>query len=364
MPIFRGRQEEVKVLKSFDFGSHIYPCLEIIKEIDRVQGKTAKKKKTFESVYIPLINSINSVKVFVDLPVHLQRLRAMQKPVLNFLTKVIINREVRTNYLKKLVPLSDKIIPVISTFSQVTGEKASIKIQEEELRTDFSTLAFRTFFNTFHNDYEQIREVAKANDYIIMDCESMEIDLDDGDILDIIDLLRSINCSVILHRDQVPVSLKLSRLTNDKKIDIINNELLEKFDSVIPGSSFSDYVGIKKDGITTGGIISPGFIYYDAVLNTFYGYRFKHGSHEKGKAKPLLEEFEKTIVPSVINSNATKRMTADINDYLGSENVGWRILKNIELGIEPGKSAPKFKRISMEHYLHCVKKKIITGDIL
>ena len=34
MPVLRVRQEEVKVLKSFDFGNRIYPCLEIIKELD------------------------------------------------------------------------------------------------------------------------------------------------------------------------------------------------------------------------------------------------------------------------------------------------------------------------------------------
>lgn len=36
MPIFRARQEENKVLKSFDFGNRIYPCIEFTKELGRV----------------------------------------------------------------------------------------------------------------------------------------------------------------------------------------------------------------------------------------------------------------------------------------------------------------------------------------
>jgi hypothetical protein len=67
MPILRVRQEEVKVLNTFNFGERIYPCIEIIKELDRAPSppkpnakKPAKPKapKTFESVYLPLIKNI------------------------------------------------------------------------------------------------------------------------------------------------------------------------------------------------------------------------------------------------------------------------------------------------------------------
>lgn len=42
MPILRGRAQEMMVLKSFEFEECIYPCLEIIKELD--QSKHAGNK--------------------------------------------------------------------------------------------------------------------------------------------------------------------------------------------------------------------------------------------------------------------------------------------------------------------------------
>ena len=82
--------------------------------------------------------------------------------------------------------------------------------------------------------------------------------------------------------------------------------------------------------------------------------------------QPDLIEFETTIVPAVIASKSSERMQSDSLDYLGAGNKGWEIITNIKRGEynggESGKSAAKFKRISMEHYLHCMKVKISNGD--
>ncbi len=78
--------------------------------------------------------------------------------------------------------------------------------------------------------------------------------------------------------------------------------------------------------------------------------------------RPELEEFKLTIVPAVISSEATRRMNADVLDYLGIDNVGWKIIQDIDFGIDSGKSPAKFKRISIEHYLHCLKSRITNGD--
>jgi hypothetical protein len=37
MPVFRVRQEELKILKSFNFGENIYPCLEINPELKNIE---------------------------------------------------------------------------------------------------------------------------------------------------------------------------------------------------------------------------------------------------------------------------------------------------------------------------------------
>ena len=371
MPVLRVRQEEIKVLKSFDFGKRIYPCLEIIKELDRESnnGKTKnstkpKVQKTFEDVYLPLINNINAEQVFVDLPVHLQPIRGMKKPTILFLRRVVANREVRTEYLKKLIPLATKVIPVISTYSEMTGERASITLQENDLRPYFKKIAFRTFINTFPRDINQIRKLIQKDDYIIMDWEDLELDMSDGDQQDIVDELKKLDCNIIVHRNPFPKGITNAGLEHGVIVDTIDNSLINIYEG-FSGSIFSDYVGIKKDDIGDGGTISPGFFYYDAIKNVFYGYRYKYGSHKKGQPKPRIEEYETTIIPAVINSDATRRMRTHPLDFLGADNNGWRIIKNIELGLpdgESGKNAAKFKRISMEHYLYCLRTRISNGD--
>lgn len=55
-------------------------------------------------------------------------------------------------------------------------------------------------------------------------------------------------------------------------------------------------------------------------------------------------------------------MLASGRGFIDNENIGWRIIKDIKGGLEPGKSMAKFKRISMLHYLHCIKTKIELGE--
>ncbi len=361
MPVFRVRQQEALVLKSFDFGDRIFPCLEIIKELDRVPPKSRKnakesaslkKPKLFEDVYLTLIQSINARKVFVDLPIHLKEYRGMKKETFAFLRTVVALRAKRTEYMMKLIPLESKVIPVISTYHERTGERGSITLQEKDLRPHFKTLAFRTFLESFSNDIVQIEKVVQSNDFIIMDWADIELDINDGDQQDIIDRLKTIKCTIVIHRNPIAKGITNVGLIHDNRIIEIDNSLLEKYQD-FGGDCFSDYAGIKKDDIGAGGTISPGFIYYDAVENSFYGY--------KGTKKDLAE-FELTIVPDVISSNASQRMHNHRLDYLGLKNLGWSIITNISNNTESGKSPAKFKRIGIEHYLHCIRTRISNGD--
>lgn len=367
MPIFRVRQEEIKVLSTFNFGDNIYPCIEIIKEVIRKDSENhsiQKKKKLFEDDYFPLIRNINAKHVFVDLPIHLDGKTGMKLETLNFLQSVVSNREMRTEYIKKLTPLGPKVIPVISTYLRRTGKSGSISQQEKELRPHFNILAFRTFIGTFFQDIGQIKPLLKSSDFLIMDWDDIELDITDGDQTDIVEHLKTIECSVVVHRNPFPKDITNVGLEHGEIVNTIDNSLLDKYQE-FAGSCFSDYVGIKKDNISKGGITSPGFIFYDAVINKFYGFRYKDGSHKKGEIPPNLAEFETTIVPAVIKSESATRMHSHPLDFLGSENRGWSIIKNIHRGKpfgESGRCAAKFKRISMEHYLHCIKIKISNGD--
>lgn len=373
VPIFRLRQEEQNVLKSFDFREEIYPCIEVIKEIDNKKKEINEDENQLslfsleshrESKLEAFIKKIKSVKVFVDLPTHLDtRTVGMEPLVSKFVKSIAQNRIERTNYFKRLTPISQKVIPVISTFSQITGEADSIVLQEKLLRPDFPTLAYRTFLLTFSQDFEQIKRTIRPGDYIIMDWEQYDLDLEnDPDQKDIVDVLKKSGYHVIVHRNPFPLDISNKSLEHGQVVGSINNNHLVKYRE-FAGFSFSDYVAIKKDQIKkiSKAIISPGFIFYDAVENIFYGYRYKYGSHKKGEPDPQLEEFETTIVPAVLVSDPVQRMKKSSINYLSSQNVGWKIINNIAIGKESGKQQAKFKRISMEHYLHCVKQKIING---
>jgi len=49
------------------------------------------------------------------------------------------------------------------------------------------------------------------------------------------------------------------------------------------------------------------------------------------------------------------------SEYLSAENKGWTMIGDIWDETESGKNQAKFKRISMEHYLHCIRTKIQDG---
>lgn len=202
MPVFRVRQEEEKVLKTFDFGDQIFPCLEIIKEFDR--DRTAAKQKKFEEVYIPLIRQINSDNIFVDLPVHFKESGQTKKETLNFVRSVISRRPARTNYLLKFKDYSRKVIPVISTFFERSGEPSSIKLQEKDLRPFFPRLAFRTFIKSFTKDLPQISAVAKQKDFLIVDLGTANLDMENDELLDLVEALDYfVYCPIMLVRSSI-----------------------------------------------------------------------------------------------------------------------------------------------------------------
>jgi len=280
-----------------------------------------------------------------------------QDVVLEFLRRVVDNRELRTEYMLKLAPLAAKVIPVISTYFEKDNLPGSIGIQEKTLRVKFQKLAFRTSFRTLKNDLTAVAGCAKPQDYFFVDLEDIPVDLFDAEIILVKDLLKSFTaCPIILLRSALSKNITNSGLDHGEVVPKVDNELMNHYKS-IGGNSFADYSGIKKDDVTDGGGISPGFIFYDATQNQYYGFR----TTEK---KKKLEHFLEIIIPKVLNSDATRRMHASPLPFLSMDNKGWDIINKMESGTEKSKSAAKFKRISMEHYLHCIKTRIDGGELI
>jgi len=358
MPVLRLKEEEKKLLCSFNFGPTMFPCVEIFKEFERQTEKSLNK--SFSETYVPLLAGINSSKVFVDLPVHLKPNNKMKDEVLDFVIKVLGSRENRTVHMLQLSALADKIVPVISTYSQRTGELNSILTQESELRSKFQTLAFRTFEKTISSDIQQIKNVARPQDFLIVDLEENPADPEDPYMIQtIMEAIAYFDiCKIIVLASAIPHDLSNTHLLHGELIPRGDNRLLLNY-HLLGGHCFGDYAGIKKDEVTDGGSISPGFIFYDPVQNAYYGYK---GSERKKGEKGDLADFEKIIVPAVYNSATATRMQASDLLYLTTQNIGWTILAKIHLEDEPGRNQGKFKRISLEHYLHCMRVKIAAGQ--
>lgn len=366
VPIFRLKQEEQRVLVRFNFGTDIYPYVEIVKERDVVRTQSSKKKKdgslpkppkvkTFEDIHLPIIAAIKSKKVFVDLPVHFLERKGVDPVVIKFMTSVINNRYLRTSFMKKFGVLSDKVIPIISSYHHKTNELDTIVLQESDLRLTFPIIGFRTCITSLKNDISQIVKVARGCDYLLVDLENCEVLATDPEISEMISLLEDFkNCSVLLIRSALDKNMTNKGIEPGKLINNADNSLMNEYRN-FGASGFADYAGIKRNDLEDGGIVSPGFVFYDATENNFYGFR-------GAEKKPKLEDFLDIIVPEVLSSEPANRMGKSGRSYLCDQNKGWSLLNDMQIGKEKSMSQGKFKRVSMEHYLHCVKTKIEAGD--
>src|SRR5690348_17363139 len=166
MPTFRARQQEIIVLKSFDFRPNMYPMIEIIKEKDRTNNKL-----TAHEIYDDLIATVEAEKIFVDLPTYIRDAAGMQAEVLTFNRTVLSNIENRIAFYSSLDNSHDKIIPVVSTLQLKTGQLNTLTEQANRLRQTFPIIAIRTFTNTFSLDVDEIKALLTPDDYLIYDID-------------------------------------------------------------------------------------------------------------------------------------------------------------------------------------------------
>lgn len=352
VPVFRSRQQENIVLKSFDFGDSIYPMLEIVKEYDR--KRSPESQSTMEAIYGALIDNISARKVFVDLPVYLKERPSMKSEVLEFSRNVCGNRKRRTEFILSLSDRSDKVIPVISSYLHRNGEGNSLTLQFRDLQDVYGSICFRLLYNHFLYDWDETVSLIRKNDYVILDLDSLP-PYPSPQIMKIVGLWRRLDTGFkIVIRSAINSEVQNVLLNHGDIIYDADNSLLRTFGEFFYADAFGDYAGIKKDDMTSGGTISPGFIMYDPIGDQYIGF--------KGHVKNL-SEFESTIVPDVIKSEWVSEMQKCDYGYLDENNEGWKIIGKISRGEESGRSQAKFKRISMEHYLYCIKKKVMHGDI-
>ena len=350
MPVFRVRQQEVLAMKHFDFGDSMYPLLEIVKE------KTRKNdQNTFEEIYSGLINSITAEKVFVDLPIYINQSGSVQDEVVRFSFSVINNLEKRVAHLNLFSDI-EKVIPVISSYLLKTGEENTIAGQERLLRPKFNSIAFRIYINSFKEDFEEVKQLATENDFLIIDLDKLG-PFKTPPIKPVVNALREFNkCKKILLRSAINPDIENVKLDHGQVVmEADNSQIDTDIMSTFQVNATGDYAGIKKDNLTAGGTISPGFLYYDAVENQYYGY--------KALIKGSVDEFDNTIIPAILASDSTSRMLQSEPPFLSTDNWGYDTLLKISRKEESGRSQAKFKRIAIEHYLYCMKILIEKGEL-
>ncbi len=353
IPIFRVRQQEIIVLQDFAFSDKIIPMLEIIKEKDR--SNRIEDGITFYSQMIK--DKISAPYVFVDLPVYLTERTSTQEAVMEFNRGYIHNFEKRNNYFIQLNELTgnSKIVPVISSFFDNEDKFTTLQSQYDILMPIFGKIAVRTFYKTFDNDLTFIKKINSTNVALFYDIDNLPVTspIIKKHKID----LNSIRCFKAILGNAIPESLQNVHLIHGAIVGEADNSLLEMYSNIGKANAFGDYVGIKKDELTSGGTISPGFIMYDPLYNYYYGFK---GNQKK------LSEFEDTIVPDVLNHSFIKEILKVEPAYLSTQNKGYQILLNIknkkETGVS-GQNQAKFKGISMRHYLYCMSLLIQKGSL-
>jgi hypothetical protein len=348
VPVMRSRQQELLVLKSFNFEDRMFPMLEIIKEKDRVNNN-----RPVNEIWTECVAAVKAQKVFIDLPVYIRDTTSMQDEVVAFNRTRLSNLHRRIEFFHMFAMLPDKVIPVVSTLYLKTGEQNSITNQVQALRATFPNIAIRTFTSTLENDLAEIQQNLGPEDVLFYDLDTIQplnpLVKKQRAALDQINVPYK-----VVIRSAINTEIQNIKLDHGEVVADADNSLVDLYNNQLHMKAFGDYVGIKKDDLNAGGTISPGFIFYDPIDDLYYGY--------KGEIKSL-NEFGDTIVPAVLNSPAVQRLQQQAPGYISAENPGFQTLLAILKDPDSGRSQAKFKRIAMEHYLHCMRQKIREGVI-
>jgi hypothetical protein len=342
LPCFRVRQQEIEVLKSFEFANSIIPIIEIIKEKDRKNNS-----EDGDVIYTELVTSIKSEKVLIDLPIYLHISVSTSEEVSKFVLSTVRDLDKRIAYYLNFSDQAQKAIPIISSLNPYSDEADTIQSQFKALSGTFRQLAFRLFINRFEESLAELAGLTlREGDIILYDLDTVEITSP---------LVKKHKRELdkyfpgkfkVVIRSAINTDIQNNHLDHGAIVPEANNSLLELYAAhMYRFDAFGDYVGVKKDEITSGGRISPGFIFFNPEDNLYYGF--------KGKTKSL-DEFEKTIVPGVLNTEFVKNWIRT-NSTFYNGNLGIARLERIYRGEEPGKNQAKFKWISMMHYLHSIK---------
>ncbi len=332
VPVLRYRQEERKSLRSVSLTSKTVPLIEIVTQ-------TVKGKTVFQQFHedFPFI----APTVFVDFPTYIPMKNGTKQEVATFLRPLVSNHLLRVPHFMSLKGLN--IIPVVTYNPQLSSYVKTIVNEASQLRPVFSKLAFRIFINHATYALAEIQTIIKQGDVIILDIgETPHTSPALQKLYNDINALKDRGVETVLIRSAILVSVTNTSLISGQIIAVADNSLLTSYSSY-GFNAFGDYAGLKRDDLTKGGKISPGFIYYSWHSNCYYGFN--------SPIKSLIE-FENTITPSVLNSIPWGLYSNQHHTNC----TGCKEIIDIKNKISSGKSQGKWKGMACSHYLSTMEE--------
>lgn len=244
----------------------------------------------------------------LDFPMYIKLQNNTNPGVLSFLTPIMVNPDIRIDLFKdhRLIAKKDKIIPVVSYSPNDSYIHNSLIKQSNILRSEYNHQTFRIYSEYFDLILKELDTVVQSQDYVILDLKetSHTHSANKNMYSDLEKLSIKTGCKIILIRSAIPSTLTNVALDNGKIVYAADNSLLKDYKN-LGFSAFGDYCGVKKDDLTKGGRISPGYIMYSWLNNSYYGFK---GTVDDASS------FENVLVPEILKSNVW-------NEYLNIHNV-------------------------------------------
>lgn len=339
VPVIRFREQERKAFSSTSISNKMVPLVEIMMDKPR-----SNSKEDSIQTFIREFANLNTM-VMLDFPLYLNLGNNTQPVVSQFVRRLKANPRDRIRlFLDQRLSQIQNVIPVITYDPTAAFRAGEIPFEETQLRPRYSRIAFRIFPQHFQVALSEISQSIKHGDIVIFDID--EQSHYNSVIRQMYPLISQTipqtQFTKVLVRSAIPRDLTNVGLASGQIVTDADNGLLTDYRG-LGFDAFGDYVGVKKDELTSGGRISPGYIFYSWSHNAYFGFNGVLN-------QPVT--FETQIVPDLLASPVWGQYTgAHQGNCLGCSTI-----LDISQGNKSGKSQPEWKGFAIGHYLYTMEE--------
>ncbi|MBW5468476.1 hypothetical protein GPJ61_11465 [Brevibacillus formosus] len=340
VPVLRFRDQERKAFLATSISDKMIPLVEIFTEKMRSNGR-----ETSIEIFSRDFANVNT-SVMLDFPLYL-RLQNNTKPaVRNFSQQIQANPALRINYFlnSHLIEMGN-IIPVITYNPNIPYRSGALLSEERLLRQYYDRIAVRVFPQQFSQVISEAKGLLRHGDIFILEID--ELSVSNPEIAPLFIEMNTkpsgVNYKTVLIRSAIPRTLTNTQLSPGQVVLQADNSLLRDYPQ-LGFDAFGDFVGVKKDDLTEGGRISPGYLMYSWQNNHYIGF---NGVVDQPAT------FETMIVPDVLSSNVWPQFA---QSHHHSTCFGCSTISNISNGTKSGQSQPEWKGFTIGHYLYTMQE--------